>query len=129
MSGADSVLVQEDDTWSWTNPVEPADVSGDLAISAIDALLLINFLNSGQNSELPPLEDRPEFFFDVSGDGFVSAVDALTVINILNTNQGSAEGEDSSLPGSAYFDSEVHSELDDERKRRYESIDRFFQSL
>ncbi|MEM7478433.1 MAG: Ig-like domain-containing protein [Planctomycetota bacterium] len=60
-SSVDTLIVLEDEPWGWTNPSNEADVSGDNSVSAIDALLLINFINSGQKSELPPIEDRPEF--------------------------------------------------------------------
>ncbi|MEZ6137405.1 MAG: choice-of-anchor Q domain-containing protein [Pirellulaceae bacterium] len=58
-----------------------ADVNRDGMVSPVDALLVVNRLNSRLEGESNP-ESLAE---DVSGDGIVSAVDALLVINILNT--------------------------------------------
>jgi len=54
------------------------DVNDDGAISPIDVLQVVNYLNQGAN----PSDGR---YFDVSGDGQVSPLDALNVINHLNT--------------------------------------------
>lgn len=61
------------------NPYQPFDVNSDLFVSPIDALLVINRLNSGE-----PGTD-PSEFEDVSGDAALSAIDALLVINHLNS--------------------------------------------
>ena len=73
------------------------DVNADGFVSPIDALQVINYLNSGKprtltlpvNQPLPP-------YVDVNGNGEVSPLDALLVINFLNaarTRGGSGEGE------------------------------------
>ncbi len=59
---------------------DPRDVNEDGVVSALDALLIVNFLNqqnAGGNSEAPAN-------LDVAGDGRVGALDALMVVNYLN---------------------------------------------
>lgn len=69
------------------------DVSNDGHISPLDALLVINLLNS-KGPGLLDLGYKPTPpFVDVSGDGFVSPLDALLVINYLNKGYGRGEGE------------------------------------
>ena len=89
----------------YQNPAQRADVNADGQISAIDALLVINFLN--RNLDDVELEDNPANsvpvgligtpppnYLDVNGDGRVSALDALNVINELRSiNNGNGEGE------------------------------------
>jgi hypothetical protein len=88
----------------WQNPVVSINVNDDGFISPIDALLIINVLNSGGSRALtvPPVPpDLPLHYYDVNGDNFVSPIDALLVINDLNTHGnrgilpggGSGEGE------------------------------------
>ena len=72
---------------SWTNPDEPLDVNDDTFISSIDALLVINELNSvaGPRQLTPPAAGRvPPPFIDSSHDGYVTSIDALLVLNHLN---------------------------------------------
>ncbi|MCR9295349.1 MAG: Ig-like domain-containing protein [bacterium] len=75
------------------NPVNALDVNADGTISPIDALLVINFLNTnpgdGNVENLPP----PPPYRDVDGNNFITALDALIVINELNAASGSGEGE------------------------------------
>lgn|GEM_PF-4183794 len=73
---------------AFRNPQDPLDVSGDRVISPIDALLVINDLNSGGPRQLPRAHGEPGaplFMVDVNGDGFLSPLDALMVINHLNS--------------------------------------------
>lgn len=68
---------------SFTNSQFNLDVNNDGKISPIDALLVINRLNSG----FTPLTSTPFSrapFVDVNADGSCSPVDALMVINWLN---------------------------------------------
>jgi hypothetical protein len=85
----------------FTNARNRFDVNNDGFISAIDALGLINSLNSGGPRSLGGAggegEDR-KWFPDVNADGFLTAVDVLSVINELNRrnsgiSSGSGEGE------------------------------------
>lgn len=76
---------------AWHNLAQPMDVSDDLQITAYDALLLINELNtrriSSGTGQLPPRAvdaEVADLLFDTNGDGFLTAVDALLVINQLN---------------------------------------------
>ncbi len=79
---------------AFQNPVEALDVSGDNVISAIDALLVINYINVSDPEDLflPNAGIVPPPFLDVNGDESVSAFDALLIINYLNT-QPVGEGE------------------------------------
>ena len=82
---------------SWQNKLEPTDVNANGVVSPLDALLVINWLNSHDRSQpLPkPSESlHPQPYFDVNGDGIVSPLDALLVINRLNRDRNSgSEGE------------------------------------
>jgi len=76
-----------------TNPFISLDVNGDNRVSAIDALLIINQLNS---QGAGPLTSRTQHFVDVNRDGRLSALDALQVINHLNWRlqmESGSEGE------------------------------------
>ncbi len=66
-----------------TNPVLRTDVDGNGKIQSLDALLIINRLNTlGTTAALlPPNIDA---YYDVNHDGQVSPLDALLVINELN---------------------------------------------
>lgn len=62
------------------NQFDPRDVNEDGVVSALDALLIINFINNqndGGNAEGTDL-------LDVQGDGEVGAMDALLVVNHIN---------------------------------------------
>jgi hypothetical protein len=89
---------------AWTNPVNNLDVNNDAmhAVSPIDVLLIINWLNSAGVRELPMLSRhvRPPAFLDSSADGFVSPIDALQIINFLNAaSAGEAERGGVAEPG------------------------------
>ncbi len=75
----------------WQNPAEPFDSNGDGAVSPIDALVIINTINSDGSRDLTALAGVPMSWYDVNGDGSVSPIDVLQVINQLNS--ASAEGE------------------------------------
>lgn len=95
----------------WQNPERLQDVNDDGRVSAMDALLVINALNSSHPSDLsgsePPNPPSPPFI-DVNGDMRLSALDALWVINYLNSQssysggvgggQSGGEGEASAAP-------------------------------
>ncbi len=69
------------------NVLSPSDVNDDGYTTAMDALVIINRLNSGTAGELS-LDDVASGqrldLADVNNDGFVSPLDALLVINQLN---------------------------------------------
>ncbi len=87
----------------WHNVSSPLNVNNDPQnnISPIDALLVINWLNSHPNQQVLPADGDPlaDGFIDVNNDGFASPLDALLVINRLNSNPpaggggGESEGE------------------------------------
>jgi hypothetical protein len=79
------------------NPVLPYDVDNSGAVSPIDVLILINYINQ-VGVTLPPAPtppEKPKYFLDVDGDGAVTPKDVLLVINYLNVqaSQGGGEGE------------------------------------
>jgi hypothetical protein len=85
-------------TWVavFQNPFLGPDVNASGHVSPIDALALINYLNTNPSGELPepPIPpDVPEMYYDVNGDGIVSAQDVLIVINYLNGLVGLSGGE------------------------------------
>jgi hypothetical protein len=78
----------------------PMDVNDDGYISPVDALMVINVLNSGLHG--PSFRSAGTLaaavfagpYYDTSGDTFISPLDALNVINYLNSHRpGSGEGE------------------------------------
>jgi RHS repeat-associated protein len=76
---------------SWQNPQNAFDVDGDGFVSSIDSVLIINYMNAGQPSQLPEPPNGttpagPPPYYDVNGDGFVSSIDSVSVINYLNGN-------------------------------------------
>ena len=71
--------------------LQRADVNGDRSISALDALLTINFLNRQETSTMMARQTDEAVVMDVTGDGVISALDALVIINLLN--RSSAAGE------------------------------------
>jgi Subtilase family/Bacterial Ig-like domain/Dockerin type I domain len=71
----------------WQNPLFNLDVNDDAFVSPIDALFVVNSLNSLGARELtePFDNDSPTAaYLDVNGDGFVAPSDALALINDLN---------------------------------------------
>ncbi|MFO0942575.1 MAG: dockerin type I domain-containing protein [Pirellulales bacterium] len=82
-----------DNDSQWHNYLLALDVNSNGTITPSDALLIINYLNSGENRVLnqtsPPF---PPLYYDTVEDGRVSPSDALAVINHLNSQTG-GEGE------------------------------------
>ncbi|XZE56332.1 dockerin type I domain-containing protein [Planctomycetaceae bacterium SH139] len=79
----------------WTNPEDPTDVDNNGTTNPIDALIIINSLNTlGPRILTEPISYEPEVprFIDVNGDGRVTPIDALIIINILN-RQGDPTAE------------------------------------
>ena len=72
----------------WRNPVDSFDVDNDGSTSPLDALVVINYINSGQPGSLPAVYDPAKPFVNVDGDKSVSPLDVLSVINYLNANGG-----------------------------------------
>ena len=74
----------------WRNPVDSIDVDSDGAISALDALAVINHINANGAGSLANTRDPSKPFLDVDGDQGVSSLDVLNVINFINSNGSSA---------------------------------------
>ncbi|MEO8270440.1 MAG: Ig-like domain-containing protein, partial [Aureliella sp.] len=83
----------------WQNPQNNLDINADGFISPIDALLIINYLNSKGDPVLPSSGVIPPPYLDATGDELVTANDVLQVINYLNANSqgGRGEGESSAV--------------------------------
>ena len=86
---------------AWQNPDNRFDADDNNAINAIDALVIINELNRGGDSDLSKRGSSTPYV-DVSGDGYLTAIDALQVINYLNS-RGGASGEGDSSSGNSNF--------------------------
>lgn len=83
-------------TSAWTNPRNRLDVSDNQVVDPLDALQVINRLNTlGPGSlSLPEAADELQSpFLDTDGDGQVMPHDVLLVVNDLNRPADSAEGE------------------------------------
>jgi len=84
----------------WQNKHWALDVNDDGAVTALDALIVINHMNRHGigSADTPPPAGSPTFV-DVNGDRFITPLDVLIIINFLNQVQGppnesgSAEGE------------------------------------
>jgi hypothetical protein len=93
VDGAQSLQVTDSDG-VWHNRLRPFDVNNDNFVTPIDALLVINFLNTFGSGPVPTGSPPP--FFDVNSDNSISPIDALMVINGLNGQsslQATGEGE------------------------------------
>jgi VCBS repeat-containing protein len=82
----------------WQNQARPLDVNGDTFVTPIDALIVINLVNSIGSGPLagrtPPVPTQPSV--DTNGDGQLAPLDALLVINAINAGaggEGAGEGE------------------------------------
>ncbi len=65
-----------------TNPRDTMDASGDGIVSAQDALLIINYLNSYGSGSFP---SQFVGYIDTNADRIISPIDVLLVINALNS--------------------------------------------
>lgn len=90
----------------WTNPVNANDVDGDNVITPLDALIIINYINTTGSGPIdsPAGAMQPPAYLDVDPDNVITPLDALIVINWLNLNpsfaplQGEGEGADTTSP-------------------------------
>jgi len=80
----------------WQNKMNRFDVDGDLSISALDVLAIINLINTNRFVGQLPARDgtQPSGFFDPDGDNTLSALDALTLVNEINSGRAGGEGEE-----------------------------------
>jgi len=76
---------------SHQNQANMFDVNSDSFVAPLDALIVINHLNTSEPNSVEEL--RPEHaLVDVNGDCVISPLDALLIINELNSN-AAGEGE------------------------------------
>jgi VCBS repeat-containing protein len=85
----------------YQNPSRRTDVNNDGFVSPLDALILINLINSNSGTPVPvgslPKPDisrpGPPDFVDVNANGTVDPLDVLEVINFINSGGANGEGE------------------------------------
>ncbi|MCY2990074.1 MAG: dockerin type I domain-containing protein, partial [Planctomycetota bacterium] len=86
----------------WQNPKNPLDVNDQGGVTALDALLIISYVNAHETGPLPPTSESPTSYVDVNGDDAVTPLDVLAVVGYLNGQIGSpagnSEGEASTQP-------------------------------
>jgi hypothetical protein len=83
-----------------TNPYDRFDVNDDGFVSPIDALILVNQVNSKGGGALGNGGGEGEssgekYYVDVNEDGFLSPLDILWVVNRINGSNAGGEGESS----------------------------------
>lgn len=83
----------------WQNSDDPLDVDDSGAVLPLDALIVINRLNSVGSERLPPptANQPPLAYYDTNGDGESTPLDVLLVINFLNARSQAASGEGESF--------------------------------
>jgi VCBS repeat-containing protein len=79
----------------WYNSDQERDVNNDGVVTPLDALWIINTLNSVGSHQLTTnrAEGVVPPYLDVNRDGFASPADVLWIINHLNQQSGAGEGE------------------------------------
>ena len=86
----------------WRNPARPLDVNNDMYVSPLDALVVINALNSrGASSDLGVRQNRLASYLDTNGDRNLSPLDALVVINELNRSDRAYDNASQRIDGEA----------------------------
>ena len=84
--GTGTIQLANNNAPAWTNPVNALDVNGDGQITPIDALDIINHLDSSGQGTLGTAPEGADNFFDVDGNGSCTPLDVLKVINYLNAH-------------------------------------------
>ena len=82
----------------WQNEILPEDVTGTSSVGPLDALILINDINTNSSRSLEGTPEGVAPFLDVNGDRFLSPLDVLMVINFINRSGGGQQGEGESGP-------------------------------
>ena len=86
----------------WRNPARPLDVNNDMFVSPLDALVVINALNSrGASSDLGARQNRLDSYLDTNGDRSMSPLDALIVVNELNRSDRTSDLSNERIDGEA----------------------------
>jgi RHS repeat-associated protein len=79
---------------NWQNPWNRFDINNDGHVTALDVLLIINYINADPgNTALPPPPALPPFYYDINDDRACTALDVLQLINHINNPTAEAEGE------------------------------------
>ena len=73
----------------WQNSANPLDVDNNGAVTPLDALAIINYLNKTGAGQLPA-NFSGAYYYDVNGDGLASPIDALSIINYLKCDAAAA---------------------------------------
>lgn len=90
-----------DGPYDWQNVIQVCDVTNEGSVTALDALRVINELNSpayhdratAQLFDASTIAIWPGNYYDVTGDGNITALDALRVINQLARISTTVEAE------------------------------------
>ncbi len=85
----------------WQNYPQPHDVADNGHVGPLDALMVINWLNTYGMGPLPPEPPGRPMYVDVDGNGVVAPLDALLVINYINyraDTMGEGESATGTLP-------------------------------
>lgn len=92
-----SATIQVVNTLPFQNPLNSLDTNHDNRVSPLDALIIINRLNTsgaGVLSTPTSVAGVTVFFYiDTSGDQFVAPVDVIRIVNFLNDPASDPEGE------------------------------------
>ncbi|MEM9365304.1 MAG: dockerin type I domain-containing protein [Planctomycetota bacterium] len=104
------------------NHSRPTDVNDDLATSALDALLVINYLNANEIDFVLDGSNERVRFLDVNNDGLVTPLDALRVINFLISNDHDSVDDDPSEGPDLDSEDELE-DMDDEREFDEDALD------
>ncbi len=103
----DAALVEVANTLPFQNPLDSKDVNRNGAVTAQDALQIINALPTrGGALVVPGVLENPFRYVDVSGNNVLSALDALQVINEI-ARRHYAETEAELLPQAMWLDDDV----------------------
>ena len=126
----DSAVVEMMGPIEWHNPADALDVSGDGVVTPLDALFIVNELNSrrftlptgellfgGIDHALSELEVRHFGFLDVTDDNHVVPLDVLLVLNKLNSRSLVSNGE-GEADGNAFAAKQRISILSDDSVRQ-----------
>jgi VCBS repeat-containing protein len=96
--GTVTVLVTGIPQKPYQNPTLVSDVNADGFTSPVDALMVINYINSNGTGTIPAGTTPPPFI-DVDGNGRCDATDVLLVINRLNEMASGPGGEGEACDG------------------------------
>ncbi|MCY2987400.1 MAG: PKD domain-containing protein [Planctomycetota bacterium] len=85
----------------WHNSQIACDVDDSNGVSALDVLILINYINAHPDQISFPNEVAGPPYYDVNGDLSITSLDVLMVIDYINHQSAAvAEGEGSAAPAS-----------------------------